>query len=342
MKKGIKIALWVLLAIVAVLLVVGLVTPRKFDISRSALIKAERKTVWDQVSLWKNMNNWSPWYKMDTSMTVKLEGEDGKPGAKYSWESKVMGNGSQTILESRPMDFRSSDLVFDDWGGKSIVSFALKDSANATFITWRMTGENGFVGRIFSFFMGMNDAIGKDFEKGLADMKKICEAAPVVASYKLGEVETRQFDKRTFIAIRHQVSMDEFEKNAKSIFDKSTGELVAYTSKNNIQITGTLFGLYYVWDDKGRKVDMEIAFPVDKEVKTEGNIHTTVVNATKCAVIDYWGPYESSGQSHMKMDEWLKSNNKESGSPVMEEYITDPSTEKDPMKLLTRVWYPLK
>jgi hypothetical protein len=40
-----------------------------------------------------------------------------------------------------------------------------------------MTGQNNFVGKAFCLFMSMDKMIGGQFEKGLADLKAVVEAA---------------------------------------------------------------------------------------------------------------------------------------------------------------------
>jgi hypothetical protein len=178
MKKFIKITLWVLLAVVVGLLLIGLVAPKKFDISRSAYIQAPRAVVWEQISLWKNHEHWSPWYKKDSSMKITIEGTDGEVGATYSWKSDGMGNGRQTIKEVKPMDFRASDLAIEGWGNPSMITFVLADSSGGTKVVWRMQGENSYFGSIFSLLFNMNKMIGQDFEDGLGFMKSYVESLP--------------------------------------------------------------------------------------------------------------------------------------------------------------------
>lgn len=45
-----------------------------------------------------------------------------------------------------------------------------------------MDGKNDFMGKFMGLFMDMDKMIGNDFEKGLADMKKVSEAAPAPAA----------------------------------------------------------------------------------------------------------------------------------------------------------------
>jgi hypothetical protein len=41
-----------------------------------------------------------------------------------------------------------------------------------------MTGENNFIAKAVHLFMNMDKMIGGQFEKGLAEMKSVVEAAP--------------------------------------------------------------------------------------------------------------------------------------------------------------------
>ena len=46
-----------------------------------------------------------------------------------------------------------------------------------TTVTWTMSGDNDFLSKAFSLFMGgMDKMIGPDFEKGLAQLKAVAEA----------------------------------------------------------------------------------------------------------------------------------------------------------------------
>ena len=44
-------------------------------------------------------------------------------------------------------------------------------------VTWSMEGKNNFLSKAFCLFVNMDKMVGADFDKGLADMKEIAEAA---------------------------------------------------------------------------------------------------------------------------------------------------------------------
>lgn len=346
MKKFIKYTLIVLAIIVLGLLAIGFIAPKKYDMTRSIWIKANRKTVWNQAALFNNFDNWSPWRELDTAMTHTLEGTDGTVGAKWIWKSKTAGNGSMTNTEVTGMDSRTYDLRFEDWGGVSSCKMTFKDSADGTIISWGMKGENNFMGAIFMFFMGgMEGAVGKDYDKGLEKLKKYCEAHPEAAGepWKMNPVEMKDFPKTTFVQIKRDAKISDYIKNAGTWTQEMAGKLMGYVMGNKLNMTGTMFSIYYTWDEKADKTTFSVAVPVDKESAAKGDgISYETIPAAKCAIIDFWGDYQYTGKAHMAMSDWMKAEKKEPAGATMEEYVTDPGKEKDPAKWQTRIWYPVK
>ncbi len=53
--------------------------------------------------------------------------------------------------------------------------FTLRPDGDGTVVTWSMTGRNNFVGRAFCLLFNMDKLVGADFERGLANLKKIVE-----------------------------------------------------------------------------------------------------------------------------------------------------------------------
>jgi len=45
-------------------------------------------------------------------------------------------------------------------------------------VTWSMFGENGFLAKAFGLVMDMDQMLGAQFAKGLADLKAIVEKKP--------------------------------------------------------------------------------------------------------------------------------------------------------------------
>lgn len=342
MKKLVKILLIIVGVLALAFAVMAMIAPRKYDFSRGILIKADKQVIWEQISLWKNFNNWSPWYELDTAMKQKTEGTDGATGCKYSWESKAAGSGNMINTVMEPGKRREYELRFADWDGMSVCDMTMKDSAGGTWVSWGMKGENGAVGAVFMMLMGgIEKAVGQDYEKGLKKLKEYCEKQGASSS-KLSEVTVKTMDKMLFVQFRRQVNMDDYMAKAGDMFQEGAGKVMAHITANKLQMRGTLYGIYYKWDEKNRKIDFAVAVPVDKEAGASGDISFATLGGGSCAMIEHWGPYAGTGNAHAALDKWMIDQGKTMAQgPVFEEYVTDPVAEKDPMKVLTRVWYPL-
>jgi hypothetical protein len=83
-----------------------------------------------------------------------------------------------TIIESRPSELIRVKLeFFKPFAGNSIAEFTFKPEGNQTAVTWSMAGENNFMAKAVHLFINMDKMIGGQFEKGLAQMKAVVEAA---------------------------------------------------------------------------------------------------------------------------------------------------------------------
>src|SRR3989442_13971486 len=176
MRIKILIALAV---IVIVLVVVVAMQPSEFRVVRSATISAPAPAVFAQVNDFHKWEAWNPWGKIDPAMKQTYEGAPSGTGAIYTWAgNKEVGEGRMTITESHPSDLIKIKLEFiKPWSATNATNFAFKLLGNQTAVTWTMDGDNNFMGKAFGLFMNMDKMVGGDFEKGLAQMKSVAEAA---------------------------------------------------------------------------------------------------------------------------------------------------------------------
>jgi hypothetical protein len=84
-----------------------------------------------------------------------------------------------TITESRPSELIRIRLeFFKPLAGTNTAEFTFKPEGNQTAVTWTMFGNNNFMAKAIHLFMNMDKMVGDQFEKGLAQMKSVAEAAP--------------------------------------------------------------------------------------------------------------------------------------------------------------------
>lgn len=83
-----------------------------------------------------------------------------------------------TITDSHPSDLIKIKLEFiKPFAATDSTVFNFKSQGNQTAVTWTLDGDNNFIGKAFSLFMNVDKMVGNDFEKGLAQMKSVAEAA---------------------------------------------------------------------------------------------------------------------------------------------------------------------
>jgi hypothetical protein len=169
-----------LAVIVVGLVVVVALQPKDYRVSRSATIAAPAPVVFAQVNDFHKWAAWSPWATIDPAMKQHFEGAPAGAGAAYRWSgNREVGEGRMTILESRPSELVRVKLDFEKpLKGTSIAEFSFRPEGDRTVVTWSMTGEKSFVAKAIHLVLGVERMIGQQFEKGLAAMKTVAEAAP--------------------------------------------------------------------------------------------------------------------------------------------------------------------
>ena len=175
-----KMILIALVAIVAALAVVVAWQPADFRVERSAIMAAPAPEVFVQVDDLRKWEGWNPWQKIDPAMKMTFEGPPSGPGASYSWAgNNHVGVGRLTITDSRPNDLVRIKLEFmKPFAATNTATFTFKPQGNQTAVTWSMEGRKNFLAKAIGLFMNMDTMVGGQFEKGLADMKKIVESGP--------------------------------------------------------------------------------------------------------------------------------------------------------------------
>jgi hypothetical protein len=166
-------------AVIVLFLLFVALLPSGFSVSRSATISAPAPTVFAQVNDFHNWDAWSPWAKIDPKMKQTYEGPAAGTGAIYSWDgNSEVGSGRMTLTESRPNERIQIRLeFFRPFKATNAAEFTFKQDGSQTAVTWSMTGNKNFVIKAFSLFMSMDKMLGGQFEKGLATMKSLVEAA---------------------------------------------------------------------------------------------------------------------------------------------------------------------
>lgn len=166
-----KILIVLLIAIVGVLGYAA-TRPDTFQVQRKAVIAAPPEKVFAMIDDFRRWNEWSPWDKLDPAMTRTFGGPATGVGATYAWAgNSAVGEGRMEILESTaPSKIRIKLDFIKPFESNNVTEFVLVPRDGGTDVTWTMQGPNLYVSKLMDTFVDMDAMIGKDFEKGLADM----------------------------------------------------------------------------------------------------------------------------------------------------------------------------
>jgi uncharacterized protein YndB with AHSA1/START domain len=176
----ILILILILIAVVILVLVIVVAAqPTDFRITRTTVISAPPPVVFAQVNDFHQWDAWSPWAKLDPATKQTFDGPAAGTGAIYGWSgNNKVGEGRMTIIESRPSSLVRIKLEFmKPFKATHTAEFTFKAEGTETAVTWTMTGKNNFMAKVFVLFMNCDKMIGGQFEKGLAQMKLVAEAA---------------------------------------------------------------------------------------------------------------------------------------------------------------------
>jgi uncharacterized protein YndB with AHSA1/START domain len=152
--------------------------PNSFRVERKTRIGAPPERVFDLLDDFKAWRQWSPWEGIDPDLKREYSGAARGRGSVYAWEgNRKAGKGRMEITESVPGAKVLLSLEFlKPFKARNTTEFTLKGVDGGTDVTWAMYGPNAFVGKVFSVFMPMDKMVGKDFETGLANMKRAAES----------------------------------------------------------------------------------------------------------------------------------------------------------------------
>lgn len=147
-----------------------------FSLSRSTRVQAPPARLHALVDDFREWRRWSPWEGLDPDLRREYTGPDRGVGATYHWSgNRKAGEGEMRITESTPTSVVVDLAFLKPFKARNVTTFAFVPTGDdATEVTWTMTGTRSAVmslmGRLF-----FDTSIGRDFEKGLAALKREAE-----------------------------------------------------------------------------------------------------------------------------------------------------------------------
>jgi uncharacterized protein YndB with AHSA1/START domain len=171
----------VLAIAIAIVLILAATKPNTFSVQRTTTVKAPPEKIFPLINDFHQWGTWSPYETKDPAMKRSFSGAASGKGAVYGWEgNKNVGSGRMEILDtSLPSKIVIKLDFFTPLEGHNTAEFTMLPQGDATNvttnITWLMHGPAPFMSKLMQVLINLDNMIGRDFEVGLANLKRLTE-----------------------------------------------------------------------------------------------------------------------------------------------------------------------
>ncbi len=173
----VKMFLFVLLGLFAVVTIIGLLIPSSVKISRGVIVNADSSTLFRALSDVKHWNQWLPWITTDSGAIVQLSPVTNQPGSFFRWQGvRYKSAGTISIKEIKQDEI----LLLHELQGMSKADggFRIRSTGTkgeVTEVLWYMEYKLKWYPweRFYGIFV--DHIIGPAFEKGLEQLKNYAE-----------------------------------------------------------------------------------------------------------------------------------------------------------------------
>ena len=165
-----------LLVLIAGVLAFATTQPDSFSVERRIVIQAPPEKIQPLIADFHRWSDWSPWEKLDPAMKRTFGGPASGTGATYAWQgNKDVGSGRMEVKAAEPAKVSIQLDFIEPFEGHNMTDFVLSPKDGGTEVRWVMTGPSTFVTKLMGVFVSMDSMVGKDFEKGLSQLKVAAE-----------------------------------------------------------------------------------------------------------------------------------------------------------------------
>ena len=169
--------LLVVVAVMAAVMVIAATRPSTFRIEKSVMIQAPPEKVYALIGDFHNWPEWAAQDREDPTMQRTYSGATAGLGAVSDWTSKGNAGAGRMMITAATLPSKVDVAV--DWNRpfkvRNTHEFTLTPTGDETQVTWTAEGTNLYIMKVMEVFVGVNGLIGRHFEAGLQNLKKVAE-----------------------------------------------------------------------------------------------------------------------------------------------------------------------
>lgn len=333
----------VTLAACVLVLLGSLLLPRHAHVERQVLIERPPHTVFTVLNGFRHFEQWSPWAALDPDMQVKRSGPSHGLGARYEWASQnaSVGAGSQEIILSEPDQRIETRLEFSGMDAEQTASFHLEALEQGTRLTWALDVDfrHSLFGRYFGLLI--DRVVGKDYDKGLSNLKTFIETLPETDFSSL-EVEHSSVESVpiAFLSSRATTDSVQIAKAYSEAFSKIRSALAL----NGLKPTGAPLVIGRQWDAAAGLFEFDAAYPVAENAAAPSGGAAYALGHTYAGEVlktTHVGPYSQLAGHFQQLMAYKKAMGFEDNGPAWDVYVTLAS-DAGPEGPVTETYIPIK
>ena len=164
----------VVVALVALLFIIGLFTRKDYSVQREIIINKPTSEIFNYLKFLKNHDKFNKWLKTDPNMKKSFTGLDGTVGFVYAYNgNKDVGSGELQITGLKENESINIQLHFiSPFESVNNSPYALQAvSENQTKVKWTMEGRFNYPKNIALLFLNLDKFLGKDVQLSLENLK---------------------------------------------------------------------------------------------------------------------------------------------------------------------------
>ncbi len=326
-------------ALLALLLVIGLLLPRQSRFVLEAGIDAPPATVFALLNDMRRTRLWSHTAEIDPNAEYRYSGPVRGAGSTVAWDGPVAGSGTQTIVESRPHEHIET-LINAGEKGEARAWFDLESSDGGTGLRWGFTHDHGYnlVGRYVGLLA--TGIIRRGYEHSLANLEALAESLPS-ADFSELRVERIQVEPKP-IAYKSMQSAPDAASMSEAL-GRAYSDILGFMEAHELRAAGSPLSI--ARDFSGARLNFDAGIPVtgvtDTTPRNTEGVRLGRTDGGSVLRVTHKGPYRHLAGTHRKIAAYLAAHGLQRDGASWESYVSDPAAVPE-ADLLTYIYYPVR
>ena len=158
-------------------------------------------------------------------------------------------------------------------------------------------------------------------------------------SYPTGSAATPRVELRT-LREQHTATVRETirRENLTDALGRIYRDVGGALARQRVQPSGPKFARYHTF---GETLDLEAGLPVAAPIRPDGDVQPSSLPAGLTARTIHVGSYETLEGTYAALANWQAQNRRTPSGGPWEVYLSDPSSEPDPSRWRTEIFWPL-